>query len=59
MRKARAKAKQAIGIKFDADLLDRLDAHLVSLPVETTRTALIEAAVRQMLDAEEKKKRKP
>lgn len=50
---ARTGTKAMITIKIDADLLDRLDAYRVTLKFPVTRTALIEAAIEQMLDREE------
>jgi metal-responsive CopG/Arc/MetJ family transcriptional regulator len=49
--------KTPISIKFDADLLVRLDKFANDLPYPTNRTGLIETAVRQMLDREAADKR--
>lgn len=49
---ARTGTKTMIGIKIDNELLERLDRYQSSLPYQTTRTALVEAAIEQMLDRE-------
>jgi predicted transcriptional regulator len=48
------KTKTAVGMKLDNELLERLDRYQSSLPYQTTRTALVEAAIEQMLDREAK-----
>jgi metal-responsive CopG/Arc/MetJ family transcriptional regulator len=50
----REKTKTPIAVKFDTELLTRLDEFRESLPYDTTRTSLIERAVRRMLDQDAK-----
>lgn len=50
----RPKTKKPLAIKFDEELLAELDRFKDRLPYPTTRTALLESAVRQMLDREAK-----
>jgi predicted transcriptional regulator len=45
--------KTAVGLKLNKELLARLDRYQDRLTYQTTRTALIEAAIEQMLDREE------
>ena len=46
--------KVPIALKIDAPLLERLDRFKDGLTYPTTRTALIEVAIQQMLDRAEK-----
>ena len=48
----RPKTKKPLAIKFDEELLAELDRFKDRLPYPTTRTALLESAVRQMLERE-------
>ena len=48
--------KTPLALKFDPDLLERLDRFVEKQPYDTTRTSVIESAVRQLLDREEKHK---
>jgi metal-responsive CopG/Arc/MetJ family transcriptional regulator len=47
-----------IGIKFDSEVVDRVDRLIAALPYPTTRTAFIEIAVKEKLEREERLKRK-
>jgi len=48
--------KKPITVKFDPELLDELKRYQERLPYDITLTALLEAAVRQMLDKESRRK---
>lgn len=48
--------KKPITVKFDPVLLEELKRYQERLPFDTTLTALLESAVRQMLDREKKRK---
>ena len=50
--------KTPLALKFDPELLERLDLFVEKQTFQTTRTSVIESAVRQMLDREEKRERK-
>mgnify|MGYP000904713026 CR=1 FL=1 len=57
-KKAATHTKTPISMRFDRELLARLDAYCENLkPVPADRTAILEAAARRFLDAEEKGKR--
>jgi predicted transcriptional regulator len=45
--------KTPLAIKFDPALMERLDAFIGRADVPVTRTAVIETAVREFLDARE------
>lgn len=49
--------KVPIALKFDADLLDRLDKYQSALSPPVTRTAIIETAVQEWLDRRESKRK--
>jgi predicted transcriptional regulator len=51
--------KIALAVRFDADLLDRLDKYQSKLSPPVTRTAIIETAVQEWLDRREGKKPRP
>jgi predicted transcriptional regulator len=54
----RETTKKPVTMKLDLELLDRLDRYQDALPYHTTRTALVEAAIDQMLTAAAKKQPK-
>jgi predicted transcriptional regulator len=43
--------KKPMTMKLDAALVARLDAHITTHEVAVTRTAVVEAAIREYLDA--------
>jgi metal-responsive CopG/Arc/MetJ family transcriptional regulator len=43
--------KKPMTLKLDAGLVARLDAHVTSHEVAVTRTAVVEAAIREYLEA--------
>jgi metal-responsive CopG/Arc/MetJ family transcriptional regulator len=43
--------KKPMTMKLDAGLVARLDAHITTHEVAVTRTAVVEAAIREYLDA--------
>jgi predicted transcriptional regulator len=49
--------KIPVALRMDADLIERLDRFQASHSFPITRIALIETAIRQMLDREEQKAR--
>jgi metal-responsive CopG/Arc/MetJ family transcriptional regulator len=49
--------KKPMTMKFDPALMARLDAHITTHEVAVTRTAVVEAAIREYLDAREGKGR--
>ena len=51
----RMRKKTPLAVKFDTDLLERLDRFVEKQAFRITRTSAMETAVRQMLDREEKK----
>jgi predicted transcriptional regulator len=56
MRWIGMRQKIAIAVRFDADLLDRLDTYQSKLSPPVTRTAIIETAVQEWLDRQGKRK---
>lgn len=54
LRMPKKVTKIQVGMKLDKELLEELDRYQASLPVETTRTAIVEAAIRLWLDRESK-----
>lgn len=57
-KKIATHTKTPVSMRFDRELLVRLDAYCENLkPVPADRTAVIEAAVAQMLEREAKGKR--
>jgi metal-responsive CopG/Arc/MetJ family transcriptional regulator len=53
MLQARMAKKIPLALKFEPDLLKRLDRFVSSRPFQTTRTNIIEVAVQRLLDQEE------
>ena len=47
--------KIPVALRMDPDLIERLDRFQTSHPFPITRIALIETAIKQMLDREEQK----
>ncbi len=48
--------KTPLALKFDTDLLKRLDRFVADQEIAVTRTSVIETAVRQLLDRDGKRK---
>ena len=53
----RMRRKVPIAVKFDAELLERLDKYQAQMSPPATRTAIIETAVKEWLDRREGKRR--